>query len=277
MINRIVEEIKKHELNIFSVTVIENGVEKTVDLAQVNPCNDIYSVSKAFIVTGIGMMYDDGLLSVDEKVVDIFADHLPAEYDEKWNMVTVHHLLTHSAGLPSGYLDIDCYDIHTYDTDDFLDLLFRTKLEFTPGERGQYSDGAFYMLSRVITAKCGEKADDLLMRRLFYPLGFREAAWSKCPHGYPIGATGLYIRTCDIARHGMVYLNKGVYNGKRILSEEWVDIALGRYEMGRIRPHSFAKGGMCGQMMVIDTKANISVGWEGYTNKDVSVLFDLFS
>ena len=56
-------------------------------------------------------------------------------------------------------------------------------LEFEPGEKGQYSDGAFYMLSRVITAKCGMKADDLLMKRVFYPLGFREAAWSKCPHG----------------------------------------------------------------------------------------------
>lgn len=277
MINKIVEEIKKHELNIFSVTVIENGEEKTVKLAEVNPCNDIYSISKAFIVTGIGMMYDDGLLTVDEKVVDIFADKLPNEYDKRWNDVTVHNLLTHTAGLPAGYLDIDCYDIHTFDTDDFLDMLFRTKLEYDPGKGGKYSDGAFYMLSRVITAKCGERADDLLMRRLFYPLGFREAAWSKCPKGYPIGATGLYIRTCDVARHGMVYLNGGTYNGKRIISKEWVDTVLGKYELGMIRPHSYAKGGMYGQMMVVDTNRNISVAWEGFTEKDVSVLFDLFS
>ena len=83
MINRIVEEIKKNELNIFSVTVIENGVEKTVNLLPVNPCNDTYSVSKAFIVTGVGMLYDDGLLKVEEKVVDIFRDKLPEKYDEK--------------------------------------------------------------------------------------------------------------------------------------------------------------------------------------------------
>ena len=83
MINRIVEEIKKNELNIFSVTVIETGVEKTVNLLPVNPCNDTYSVSKAFIVTGIGMLYDDGLLKVEEKVVDIFRDKLPEKYDEK--------------------------------------------------------------------------------------------------------------------------------------------------------------------------------------------------
>ncbi len=279
MINKIVEEIKKNDLNVFSVTVIENGVEKTVDLARVNPCNDIYSVSKAFIVTAIGLLYDDGLIDVQEKVVDIFSDSLPEEYDERWNSVTVHNLLTHTAGLPLGYLDIDCYDIHKFGTDDFLEYLFKTKLEYNPGERSQYSDGAFYMLSRVVSAKCGQKADDLLMSRVFYPLGFREAAWSKCPKGYPIGATGLYIRTCDIARLGAVYMNKGVYNGKRILSEEWVKIVLERgYELGRVRPHSYAKGGMCGQMLIFDVDKNISVGWESYeTQKDVNVLFKLFS
>lgn len=279
MINRIVEEIKKNELNIFSVTVIENGVEKTVNLLPVNPCNDTYSVSKAFIVTAIGMLYDDGLLKVEEKVVDIFRDKLPEKYDEKWNDVTVHHLLKHSAGLPLGYLDIDCIDIHTLGTDDFLDYLFKTELEYVPGTNGKYSDGAFYMLSRVISEKCGEKADDLLMRRLFYPLGYREAAWSKCPHGYPMGATGLYIRSCDIARHGAVYLNGGVYNGKRIISEEWVNIVLSRgYELGNIRPNSYAKGGMAGQMLIFDKAQNVSVGWTAYEpSKDVGVLFKLFS
>lgn len=278
MINKMTKAIKEKGFNLFSLTVIENGEEKTVSFQPVNPCNDIYSVSKAFIVTGIGLLYDDGLIDVEEKVVDIFADSLPDEYDERWNRVTVHHLLTHAAGLPLGYLDIDCYNIHEFYTDDFLEYLFKTKLEFEPGEKGQYSDGAFYMLSRVITAKCGMKADDLLMKRVFYPLGFREAAWSKCPHGYPIGATGLYIRSSDIARHAAVYLNDGVYEGKRILSSEWVNIVLTRgYELCRVRDNVFAKGGMAGQMTIVDKKRNIAVGWTGYeVNKDVGELFDLF-
>ena len=77
--------IKEKGFNLFSLTVIENGEEKTVSFQPVNPCNDIYSVSKAFIVTGIGLLYDDGLIDVEEKVVDIFADSLPDEYDERWN------------------------------------------------------------------------------------------------------------------------------------------------------------------------------------------------
>ena len=72
-----------------------------------------------------------------------------------------------------------------------------------------------------MTELSGEKLDDFLRPRLLMPLHVREAAFSKCPMGYPIGATGMYVRTEDMAKLGEVYQNGGTFEGKRLLSKEW--------------------------------------------------------
>ena len=217
-LNRLCAEAQRVGGTFYKITEIHKGNIETVTLNPGNACQNSYSVAKAFVVTAIGMLYDQGLIDVNERIVDIFADELPEGMDEKWQHMTVHHAMTHTCGFPLGYLDIDAIDASKLGTDDYLTYLFKTKLDFLPGEKWAYSDAAFYLLSRVVSKKSGEKVDDFLWTRLFYPLGFREMAWSKCPKGYPIGATGLYIYTEDMAKLGELYLRGGVWQGKRILS-----------------------------------------------------------
>lgn len=259
--------------NIFRVSEIHNGKTETRELKPCNPCQNCYSIAKAFTMTAIGMLWDKGLIDLEEKAVDIFADILPEGMDEKWNKTTVDMLLTHRCGMPCGYLDIDRIDIHEYIGDDFLKYMFLTAPINEPGSEFVYSDAAFYMLSRIFSAKSGEMMDEYLWRELFWPLGFQEAAWSKCPQGYPMGATGLYARSEHVARLGQLYLDRGVYNGQRLLSEAWVDLALGRkYELGPTGySDAYCKGGMNGQELIVIPSENRVVCWHAYEYHDFPI------
>ena len=257
--------------SFYKITEIHNGKSETVTLTPTNACQNSYSVAKAFTTTAIGMLYDDGSLSTDERVVDIFADRLPDGMDERYQSMTIHHLLTHRCGYPCGYLDIDAIDPNTFGTDDYLDYLLRTKLEYTPGEGYNYSDAAFYMLSRIVAAKIGRKMDEYLWERLFYPLGFKEMAWSRCPHGHPMGATGLYIYTEDMAKLGQLYLDRGVWQGRRLLSEAWVQMVEARsYEFANILGgRAYAKGGAFGQFLMYLPEDRRVIAWHSYGGGDL--------
>lgn len=241
-------------------SIEKDGSEETFDFRLANPCQNTYSVAKTFASAAAGILYDRGLLTPDEKICDILREFVPCGIDERWEKATVRHALTHSAGLPGGFLDIDCNPYHSFG-EDYLGFTFRTPLLYTPGEDSKYSDGAFYLISRIVTAKTNEKLDDFLRRELFIPLGIGEVAFSKCPYGYPMGATGMYMHSRDMAKLGYLYLNGGIVNGRRILSEEWIkltfseDFALGANGDGTI----YFKGGMCGQKLYIDFKSGRSV------------------
>ena len=265
MIETLIEQIRGTGAHLFSLSAIEAGQAQTFTFHPANPCNDTYSVSKAYTMTAIGLCYDRGLVKPGDKIVDLFADALPSVLDPRWNDVTVDDVLRHRMGIEKGFLDIDVEDINDYPTHDFLSIIFNTKLTVAPGEKYCYSDAAYYLLSRVVTKVSGEALDDMLMRDIFLPTGCREAAWSKCPQGYAMGATGLYTRSIDIARLGQIYAHGGMYGDKRILSAEWVDLAMERgYSLTRRDNGAYTKGGMRGQMFYFNPITGRSVGWLAY-------------
>ena len=233
-----------------------DGEISTFEMTEANPCQDTYSVAKTFTMTAVGLLWDRGLLSLDEKLADLFRDEISPETEKKmdprWNAVTVEHALTHRLGLPGGFLDIDVYDANDFG-DDYLAYTLTYPLAYTPGEDARYSDGAFYLLSRAAAKKAGTTMDKFLWRELFYPLGFREMAWSACPKGHPMGATGLYIRAEDMVKLGQIYLSGGLYRGKRILSEEWTRMAMEKeFALDWDGEHRVCfKGGMFGQKLMI--------------------------
>ncbi|MFQ9800117.1 MAG: serine hydrolase [Clostridia bacterium] len=87
----------------------------------------------------------------------MFAGELPEGHDPRWEKVTVEQVVKHRFGTGEGYLDIDVEDIRDYGTNDFLQVVFRHPLAFEPGTHDQYSDAAYYLLSRVVSKNpaCG--------------------------------------------------------------------------------------------------------------------------
>ncbi len=272
-LNELASFVRHNDFNVFRVAEIKDGVSECITLASCNNCQDSYSVAKVFVVTAIGLLYDKGLISTDEKVTDILKNYLDDSICREYHSLTVHHLLTHRLGLPAGFLDIDSVDSKVFG-EDFLDYIFKTKPTHKVGVDSVYTDGAFYVLSRIVSEKAGMPLDTFLWENLLFPLGFSEAAFSKCPKGHAIGATGLYIKTADMAKLGQLYLSFGEYNGKRLLSKEWVNTVFEKgYELHK-RKNAFLKGGMNGQMLMIIPYQNRVVAWHSFEPKGVSPLTD---
>jgi len=261
--------VKEHGYKVYRICIDDGESIKTREFESSNRCNDTYSVAKAFTMTAAGILCDRGLLTPETVIGDIFKDEIAAygDCDPKWNRITLDNVMRHQIGYVRPFLNIDIDIINPFELEslDFLHVIFKEKIAEEPGTVPAYSDSAFYIVSRVVTKLTGEKLDDFLCRELFNPLKFREYAWSRCPEGYPMGGTGLYISTEDMTKLGRLYLNKGVYGGKRIISEKWVNQVLSRnYEFGPVNGgRGRAKGGMNGQMLYFSYEDNIAVSWQG--------------
>jgi len=260
--------IQEKQYQVYSIAEVTAEDEGEVEIVPGNPCQDSYSVAKAFVVAAIGMCYDLGYLKPEDRVLDLMGEECKDYADKRWEKVTVHHLLTHSAGLPEGFLDIDCLNADEWG-EDYLGYMLSVPLTFEPGSRSLYSDGAFYFLARIAEHFTGQNLLTYMWKTFFLPTHCREAAWSSCPQGHAMGATGLYTRAIDMARLGWVFYNKGVYQGKRYLSEDWVNKAKSvPYELHQREDGMYGKGGMRGQMMIVDPVAGRVVAWHGYENLD---------
>ncbi len=278
--SKFLEDIKafclKNDYCVYSIGEIKDGGEaEEITVTEANVCQNGYSVAKAFTVTAIGLLYDRGKITPQDKVVDLLGSDCPQYTDSCWEQVTVHHLLTHSAGLPGGCLDIDALDSRTFG-EDYLQYLFTLPFAYTPGTDRLYSDGAFYLLSVLAERLAGENLLTFLWHELFFPLGVREAAWSCCPKGHCMGATGLYMRSDDTAKLGEIYRSGGVYQGTRYLSEEWVGLALSApYELHKSDiGNLFGKGGMHGQNLFVDPDKKRVVAYHAYDRVDADALMN---
>ena len=270
--SRFLEDLREFCLQqgycVYSIGEVKDGGDaEEITVVPGNACQNGYSLAKLFTVTAIGLLFDRGKLSPQDRAVDLLGSACPRFSEPRWEQVTVHHLLTHTAGLPGGCLDIDVMDSNTFG-EDYLQYLFSLPFMADPGEQEAYSDGAFYLLSCLAEQAAGKRLLDFLWQELFFSLGVREAAWSCCPKGHNMGATGLYMRSDDTAKLGELYRTGGVYQGTRYLSEEWVALAKAApYELhptgiGR----TYGKGGMCGQKLFIDPDKNRVVAFHGYVN-----------
>ena len=268
-INAFSEFIRKSNINVYRVAVMTSNGKSQVEAFQTcNPCQNSYSVSKFFTLTAIGLLWDDGLIEMDERLSDIFGSLCPTDMPVEWNDRTVEMAILHHCGLPSGYLDIDSQDALDFGKD-YLSYVLSTPPE-DPTEYS-YTDAEFYLLSRVVSMRSGKPMLEYLWEKLFTPLEFREVAWSSCPMNYSMGATGLYIRTEDMVKLGALYLNKGVYNGHRILSEKWIDTVIKKEYLRPYTPYGYGHGGMRGQMLAVFPKYDLALAWHGFHDKNEEI------
>ena len=179
----------------------------------------IYSLSKSFASTAIGILWDRGLLNVNEKVIDIFKDKAPVDPSDNLKKMTVHHLLSMNTG------HSECVMPYIANAADGVTEFLKQDVKYEPGAHFTYNTGATYMLSAIVTKITGQTLYDFLKETLWKPLGITPTQWQTCADGITEGGIGLFASTELAVRLGKLYLNKGVFNGKRIISEEWVELA----------------------------------------------------
>lgn len=180
----------------------------------------IFSMSKTFSSTAAGLAYDRKILSLDEKLVDIFPEYVPENPCENLLKMTIHDVLTMGTGhacctLPS-----------IARSDDGIKAFFECAVPFPPNTKYAYNSGAGYIIGAIIKKRTGLSMLDFMYLHFFLPLGIIPQKWQTSgKNGVNEGGIGLFVCSEDIQKMGLLYLNKGIYNGKRILSEEWIKLA----------------------------------------------------
>ena len=179
-----------------------------------------YSVSKSFVGTAIGIAVTQGLLTVDDTILSILGDRLPSAPCENMQKLTVRNVLTMSTGHKDERNMFQPGESWCYS-------LLTSYLDHTPGQEFRYISSSTYLLCAVIRKLTGKNVFDYLKENLFDPMGFSDAIWwENSPEGINTGFNGFNATAEDITKLGLLYLNRGVWNGKRILSEQWVDEAM---------------------------------------------------
>lgn len=191
----------------------------------------IYSCTKSLASAMIGIALEKGFIgSVDEKMVDFFPDHEFQNLTTDKENITLHHLLTMSAGLEWYELEFPYGDDrNTYrqwaDGGYGIPFVLDLPTVATPGEEYSYNSGISHVLNGIVQKVSGIRADSFAMENLFTPLGIDDYYWPVDDDGIAFGGSGVRLTPRDMARFGYLYLMNGEWDGEQVVPESWVELS----------------------------------------------------
>ncbi len=193
--------------------------------------HSLYSLSKSFTSTAVGLAIAEGKLSLDDEVLKFFPDRCsrPSRATTSRRCGSATCSACPRAIRPSRRAPADQPWTKTF---------LAHPVPFKPGTHFLYNTSATYMLSAIVQKATGQTVLDYLRPRLFEPLGIEHPTWETSPQGISTGGYGLSIRTEDIARFGQLYLQKGKWQGKQLVPEAWVEAATARQTSNGSNPKS---------------------------------------
>ncbi|MGW0584386.1 serine hydrolase domain-containing protein [Streptomyces sp. NPDC002920] len=179
----------------------------------------LYSLSKSFTSTAVGLAVAEGLVDLDAPVLSYFPE-LDAEITDPRSRAM---LVRHAAAMASGHEEEDTVDrAYALDPGNLVRAFLLLPPDRDPGTVFAYNQCATYALGAIVRRVTGQSLTAYLRPRLFDPLGIGEVAWLTDPPGAELGFSGLHGTTDTIARLGLLYLDEGVWDGERVLPREWV-------------------------------------------------------
>jgi hypothetical protein len=204
--------------------------------AELVHCN--HSFGKSYTATAIGIALKENRLSLDEKMVDLFAEEIAKRnivVHSLMKSITVRHVMTMTNGMAH----------HPPMAGDWIENYFRTPMAYEPGTHFAYNSSGSCMLGAIILKRTGQNMKDYLTERLFNKIGINpeKFVWLKFPNKID-AEPGTFARTEDNLRLAMLYVNEGYWNGEQILEPEFVRSALSIQIMNPYAPEQ--KDGRCG-------------------------------
>ncbi|MGA3218685.1 MAG: serine hydrolase domain-containing protein, partial [Acidimicrobiales bacterium] len=177
----------------------------------------LYSLSKSFTSTAVGIAEAEGLLSIDDPVVSFFPDKVPVGASPYVTAMKVRHLLAMASGHAA-----DTWPALVGGGPDIVRSFLSVPPDQEPGSLFCYNQGCTYTLSAIITKLTGQRLVDYLRPRLLDPLGIGQAQWLQSEEGVDLGFSGLHVVTESIAKLGQLYLQGGRWEGRRLVPESYV-------------------------------------------------------
>ena len=249
------------ECNMHKVMFLRHGkiiAESAFEPYKLDTWHVSYSMCKSIVGMAIGILVSEGKLTVEDKLSDIFSPRMsPFGFFKK--TIKVKHLLEMSSG-------VEFNEAGAVSGNDWRKMYLESGTRFEPGTQFEYNSMNTYMLSAIVTELTGKSLFDFCKERIFNPMGIKRVFWESCPMNITKGGWGLFIRAEDMAKFGQLYLQKGVWEGKQIVPEEWVvESLIHHIETGKDdsefygyqlwinedREGSFAFNGMLGQNVFV--------------------------
>jgi CubicO group peptidase (beta-lactamase class C family) len=190
----------------------------------------LYSLTKSFTSTAVGMAVAEGKLSIDDLVLPIFPEDAPADPGANLKALRVRDLLSMSTGQHS--------EARNRAGDHWTKNFLAHPFEHKPGTYFLYNTPSSHMLSAIVQKKTSMPLIEYLRPRLFQPLGITDPVWMASPQGVSSGGWGLKLRTDEIARFGQLYLQRGKWQGRQLVPESWVAQATSRQVSNGSNPSS---------------------------------------
>ena len=177
-----------------------------------------HSMAKSITALAVGLLVDDGRLSLSTRASDVLYAYCPDRMDEATKALTVWHLLSMSAGITS------ISEASSVLEDKWLRAFFSGTPVFAPGSQFRYNSMNTYVLSAMVTKITGAPLSELLLSRLFRPMGIRHFFAERGPEGIEKGGWGMYIAPEDLVKLGLLFLHGGIWKGKRLISQSWLSL-----------------------------------------------------
>jgi len=188
----------------------------------------LQSVTKSFTSASVGLALARGCIrDVDQRMVEFFPDVADGITDPRKREITIRQMLQMRAGYPWEETDSTLWE--SFIAGDYLPLVAEVPLSRDPGTGFEYSNITSHLLGVIVARACDTDLLDLARDGLFAPLGVEPGPWLRDPYGYRYGHAELRLRARDLARFGVLYLDRGAFGGRRVLPAEWVEASLGRY------------------------------------------------
>ncbi|MEZ6058198.1 MAG: serine hydrolase [Planctomycetaceae bacterium] len=246
----------------------------------------LWSLSKSFTSTAVGLAIADGKLSLNDPVLKFFPDDAPSEPSANLKAMRVRDLLTMSTGhQDEAKLGPDLVWVKEF---------LAHPVPHKPGTHFRYNTPATYIQSAIVQKVTGQTVVDYLQPRLFEPLGIEQPKWDASPQGISIGGYGLYLKTEDIAKFGQLYLQKGKWNGKQLIPADWVEQATSKqvsngsdpdrdwdqgygFQFWRCRHNAFRGDGKDGQFCIVVPDEDLVIAITAHTGNmqaELNVVWD---
>ncbi len=189
--------------------------------------HSLQSATKSVASTMIGIAIKNGAIkSVDEPVLNYLGDYDLSKIDERLKTATIKNLLCMQLGIEwhehDRPFDMTNSTLQLEYSEDWVQFVLDQPMDYAPGEKWVYSSGGSHLMSAIIKKATGKTIDEYAREHLFEPLGIKAFHWKKTPKGLPDTEGGLYLRSEDLAKIGMLHLQGGMWEGQRILSKDWV-------------------------------------------------------
>lgn len=216
--SELITDIEKNNLNLHGIEIFHNN-----DIIFRHMLNDdirypIYSATKSFTATAVGISSDDGKFSVDAPLCEYletkYLQNIPADLRKSFCKLTVRRFLT---------MSVNGYPFRPYGYD-WLETALNTNIKYTENSFS-YTNVSAYLVGIACENAVGGNLSGYLQSRLFDPLEIKNPVFQYDPQGRFYGATGMLLTVHELSLLGQLYMQNGLFKNKHIFSENWANEA----------------------------------------------------